>query len=296
MMVALIHTLSCFVESKLFWSRISLKAFLPPTAQSPSPITLLSRAPFEATMEESGGVFFLLSYLVSHDTHVVLPTAVQPLLHEFVDVFPESLLADFPPLHDIQHHIDLVPGAVLPNRPHYRMSPKEHEELRRQVEEFRVINKITLRYRFPISWLDDLLKSGYHKIHIHMGDEWKTAFKTREGLYEWLVMPLDSIQILGYVVSRDGLNVDPNKTVEANAPFYEIKCRLTSAPILVLPDFTLPFELHCDASKTGIGVVLSQSDHLSSKAIKYWGHYLQSLLTKSAQESRAKLIFNEISL
>ena len=62
------------------------------------------------------------------------PLAVS-LLQMFAHVFPDEIPAGLPPKRDIQHHIDFVPGAVLPNKPAYRMNPKDTDEIQRQVEE-----------------------------------------------------------------------------------------------------------------------------------------------------------------
>ncbi|XP_076892838.1 uncharacterized protein LOC143544674 [Bidens hawaiensis] len=94
---------------------------------------LLTISQFEDELVGADNVFVLIGKPVPEEVEIT--EAMIPLLEEFSDVFPDDLPDGLPPLRDIQHHIDLEPCSQLPNRPHYRMSPREHEELRRQVEE-----------------------------------------------------------------------------------------------------------------------------------------------------------------
>ena len=61
------------------------------------------------------------------------PYEVKTLLDEYVDILVDELPNDLPPIRSISHHIDLIPGAILPNKATYRLTPLENEEIKQQV-------------------------------------------------------------------------------------------------------------------------------------------------------------------
>ena len=123
-------------------------------------------------------------------TRTEYPVQVQQLLNEFEDIFPKELPAGLPPQRQLDHRIDLVPGAEPPHRSPYHLSPKGLDELKSQLREltekgyiqpsvspfgapvlfvpkkdggvrmcvdYRVLNKVTVHNRYPLPRIEDLL-------------------------------------------------------------------------------------------------------------------------------------------
>ena len=209
-------------------------------SRKPNPKTLLlSGKEYLKQIEEDGVNFALIckpKVIITFKKKFDLPIEIQEMLDSYCDIIVDDFLDELPPIRKISHHIDLIPEENLPNKTAYRMTPTENEEIRKQIHDLldkglireslspcavptvlspkkdggwrmcidsRAINKITIRYIFPLPRIEDLmdclsgekyftkldLKSGYHQIRIREGDEWKIAFKTNEGLYEWMIMP-----------------------------------------------------------------------------------------------------------
>ncbi|GJT10115.1 putative reverse transcriptase domain-containing protein, partial [Tanacetum coccineum] len=195
-----------------------------------------------------------------------------PIVRDFPEVFPEDL-SGLPPTRQVEFQIDLVPGAAPVARAPYRLAPSEMKELSEQLQElsdkgfirpssspwgapvlfvkkkdgsfrmcidYRELNKLTMKNRYPLPRIDDLfdqlqgssvyskidLRSGYHQLRVREEDILKTAFRTRYGHYEFQVMPfgltnapankkeheehlkIPKVQFLGHVIDCQGIHVD----------------------------------------------------------------------------------------
>nr|GFA81877.1 hypothetical protein [Tanacetum cinerariifolium] len=171
-----------------------------------------------------------------HDTTSDVPSIHdQPIVSEFIDVFPEEL-PGIPPVREVEFNIELILGAEPISKAPYRMAPIELKELKDQLQELLergFIRPSVSPWGAPVLFVKK--KDGYHQLRVRERDISKTAFRTRYGYYEFLVMPfgltnapavfmdlmnrvfhefLDNVAFLGHIVSAEGITMDPTK-VEA---------------------------------------------------------------------------------
>lgn len=160
---------------------------------------------------------------------------IESLIEKYQEVF-KSELPGLPPKRDVEHEINVVPGSTPPAQPPYKTPLQFLPEVDRQIKalkdkglirdsnspyaapilcvkkpdgslrlccDYRALNKITVKDKFPLPNIEELLQrlrgakyfskldltQGYHQVRIKPGDEHKTAFTTRFGQFEWLVVP-----------------------------------------------------------------------------------------------------------
>ncbi|KAL4377944.1 hypothetical protein GQ457_02G018140 [Hibiscus cannabinus] len=175
-----------------------------------------------------------LAYVMNPNMEEARPRDIRTVC-DFSGVFPEEL-PSLPPDREVEFvietHVDSTPVSISP----YQMAPKELKELKTQLQElldrgfirpstspwgapvlfvkkkdeslrmcidYRQLNKMTVKNKYPLPRIDDLfdqlegatvfskidLRSGYYQLKVREQDVLKTAFRTRYGHYEFLVMP-----------------------------------------------------------------------------------------------------------
>ncbi|GJX95373.1 putative reverse transcriptase domain-containing protein [Tanacetum coccineum] len=176
--------------------------------------------------QASGRAFLLGAEKARQDPNIVT---------DFPEVFLDDL-SGLPPIQEIEFQIDLIPEATLVAKAPYRLAPYELEELSGQLRElqdkgfirpsssplgalvlfvkkkdgafrmcidYRELNKLTVKNRYPLPRIDDLfdqmqgsqffskidLRFGYHQLRVHEDDILKTAFRTHYGHFEFTIMP-----------------------------------------------------------------------------------------------------------
>ncbi|GJU82457.1 putative reverse transcriptase domain-containing protein [Tanacetum coccineum] len=203
-----------------------------------------------------------------------------PTVRDFLEVFPEDL-PRLPPMRQVEFQIDLVPGAAPMARAPYRLAPSKLQELSTQLQElsdkgfirpssspwgapvlfvkkkygsfrmfidYRELNKLTVKTRYPLLRIDDLfdqlqgsrvyykidLRFGYHQLRVREEYIPKIAFRIRYSHYDKeehaehlkLILELlkneelyakfskcefwlSKVQFFGHVIDSEGIHVDP---------------------------------------------------------------------------------------
>nr|GEV49126.1 retrovirus-related Pol polyprotein from transposon 17.6 [Tanacetum cinerariifolium] len=243
------------------------------------------------------------------------------------EVFPKDLLS-LPPARPLEFQIDLIPGAAPVARAPYQLASSKMKELSKQLQElfekgfirpssspwgapilfikkkdgsfrmcidYRELNKLTVKNRYPLPRIDDLFdqlqgSSVYSKIDLRSGHAIRTDKRTCgvhgphepakiESIKDWASpkTPTEIRQFLGLAgyyqrfiegfskisksmtkLTQKGIKFDWGEK-EENA-FQLIKQKLFNAPILALPEGSEDFVVYCDASHKGLGAVLMQRE------------------------------------
>jgi len=163
-----------------------------------------------------------------------LPSDIEELISKYSKLFQP--VKGLPPSRETDHAINIIPGASPVNVKPYRYPHYQKKEIEEQISlmldkgfirtstssfsspvllvkkkdgswrfcvDYRALNAITIRDRFPIPTIDELLDElgeaqwfskldlmhGYHQILMKADDVYKTAFRTHQGHYEFRVMP-----------------------------------------------------------------------------------------------------------
>ncbi|GJR21787.1 putative reverse transcriptase domain-containing protein [Tanacetum coccineum] len=164
-----------------------------------------------------------------------------PIVHEFPGVFSEDL-SGLPPSREVEFYIELIPGAVPVVKSPYRLAPTEMHELSNQLKElqekdYRELNKLTVKNRYPLPRIDDLfdqlqgsrmryrhfeftvmpfgltnapVSKEEHKVYLKLILELLEKEKLF-GKFLKFKLWLQEVHFLGHVVNSKGIHVDPSK-------------------------------------------------------------------------------------
>jgi len=174
--------------------------------------------------------------VIRTDMDAVYDAKMNKLVVSYKDTMPPGGAPHYPDARDVEHAIDEYPGSTPVSQRGYRMSEEELACLRQHLKEllekgfirpscspygapvlfvpkkekgqfrmcidWRMLNKQTIKNKYPLPRIDDLLErlhgskywskldlaQGYYQVRIREQDIHKTAFQTRYGLYEFTVL------------------------------------------------------------------------------------------------------------